>query len=359
MSIKLMNAVLDDDTITDPTETLLLLALADHANDEGVCWPSIDRLAQRARVSERQAQRLIGKLIDDGRLEADRRGGRGRATYYKLTITKGDMSVTVSRSKGDTHVTVTRGERVTSATERVTPVTERVTSTTQKGDTHVTPTTNEPPMNHQLEPPIVGGVGEGAEESFQNGGEGETADAAQAPDAAAVELPAEVLDAWDAVRWPLTEKLCKFLINAERTFSRGELLCAIEIMNDCPRQIDRPAAYLKRVMNRRMSAIVDRAPVTAERWREISEETAEHRQPLPLRVATPPPDPAAAAVLTCLAEALPAFDVHDWRVAVVGDLVTVYTNRADRLNNETIRTRYEGIVSRELKRQVTLAFQAN
>ena len=38
---------------------LVLLAIADHANDDGICWPSVARLARMARVSERQCQRLI------------------------------------------------------------------------------------------------------------------------------------------------------------------------------------------------------------------------------------------------------------------------------------------------------------
>ena len=36
-----------------PAELLVLLALADHARDDGVCWPSIRTIAAKARVEER------------------------------------------------------------------------------------------------------------------------------------------------------------------------------------------------------------------------------------------------------------------------------------------------------------------
>lgn len=52
------------------SERLVLLALADHADDEDwSCWPSIERLAKKARVSESTARRCIKKLEQDGRLQ--------------------------------------------------------------------------------------------------------------------------------------------------------------------------------------------------------------------------------------------------------------------------------------------------
>lgn len=44
MSIAIMSAVWNTYDGT-PARKLVLLALADHANDEGVCWPSLGRIA--------------------------------------------------------------------------------------------------------------------------------------------------------------------------------------------------------------------------------------------------------------------------------------------------------------------------
>lgn len=61
---------------------LALLALADWANEDGIAWPSIAKLAQRIRVSERSAQRLLAQLEDDGYLRRVFRGGH--ATLYQI-----------------------------------------------------------------------------------------------------------------------------------------------------------------------------------------------------------------------------------------------------------------------------------
>jgi DnaD/phage-associated family protein len=87
MSIKYMSMVWEHSK-HDGSKLLVLLALADHANDDGVCWPSIPRLAKRARISERQVKRIVQDLADSGDLEIVSRGdGRGHSTIYKL---KGD-----------------------------------------------------------------------------------------------------------------------------------------------------------------------------------------------------------------------------------------------------------------------------
>lgn len=88
MSIKLMSAVWD---LPDPdlanSRLLILLAMADHANDNGVCWPSIPTLAQRARISERQTQRVIQWLIHHGYVEITIKGnGKGHSNMYQLHI---------------------------------------------------------------------------------------------------------------------------------------------------------------------------------------------------------------------------------------------------------------------------------
>lgn len=48
MSIKAMNWVWSLEDLT-PAQTLVLLSLADQANDEGYCWPSRDVIASRCQ----------------------------------------------------------------------------------------------------------------------------------------------------------------------------------------------------------------------------------------------------------------------------------------------------------------------
>jgi hypothetical protein len=67
-------------------ELLIMLALADFANDEGECWPSIPVLAQKARLTERQVQKLIPKLQEAGELLVERsNGGRNRRNRFFVT----------------------------------------------------------------------------------------------------------------------------------------------------------------------------------------------------------------------------------------------------------------------------------
>ena len=61
MSIRLISRVWDSVPL-EGTELLLLLAIAEHANDEGICWPRLERLAQRVRRSLRQTRRLMRSL---------------------------------------------------------------------------------------------------------------------------------------------------------------------------------------------------------------------------------------------------------------------------------------------------------
>lgn len=61
----------------------VLISLADNANDEGVCWPSIARISQRTCLSERTVQTAIKWLGSVGILSVRER--IGRSTVYTLT----------------------------------------------------------------------------------------------------------------------------------------------------------------------------------------------------------------------------------------------------------------------------------
>ena len=67
MSIQAMTYVWDHSK-QKSTDLLMMLALADHCNDEGFCYPGVHRLAKKCWVSERTAQRVLRKLVSAGEL---------------------------------------------------------------------------------------------------------------------------------------------------------------------------------------------------------------------------------------------------------------------------------------------------
>ena len=81
----------------DPTCLLVLLSLADQANDDGYCWPSQRSTAQRCRISVRQVQRWIDHLVGIGVLEKDVR--TGTSNMYRVVSGQGG---TTSMSQGGT-----------------------------------------------------------------------------------------------------------------------------------------------------------------------------------------------------------------------------------------------------------------
>lgn len=85
MSIRIMSAVFESRSL-GPTDRLVMLSLADHAGEDGTCYPSIARLCQRTGLSERAVQQSIKRLRDDGNLVAKVGGGRGNSTLYTITI---------------------------------------------------------------------------------------------------------------------------------------------------------------------------------------------------------------------------------------------------------------------------------
>ncbi len=85
MSIKVMTRVWELSRHKG-SELLLMLALADWANDDGVCWPSIPTLARKVRMSERQVQRMVRDLVASHELYADTKKGRGHTTRYIVLV---------------------------------------------------------------------------------------------------------------------------------------------------------------------------------------------------------------------------------------------------------------------------------
>ena len=76
-----MAAVFESRTL-GPTERLVMLALADHADEEGKCYPSMQRLCERTGLSERAVQMNVKRLVEAGYLRVSVGGGKGNANLY-------------------------------------------------------------------------------------------------------------------------------------------------------------------------------------------------------------------------------------------------------------------------------------
>mgnify|MGYP001612246891 CR=1 FL=1 len=85
MSIAIMTDVFN--LRVDPARKLILLALADNADDGGVCWPSQQTIARRASISERALRDHLHALVAAGYIQVVRLGhGRGNSTEYALAV---------------------------------------------------------------------------------------------------------------------------------------------------------------------------------------------------------------------------------------------------------------------------------
>ena len=63
---------------------LVHLALADHANDEGRCWPSQRRLAQKARCSDRLVRSAIANMQHDGLIDIESESNGRKTHLYRI-----------------------------------------------------------------------------------------------------------------------------------------------------------------------------------------------------------------------------------------------------------------------------------
>lgn len=124
MSTKyLFPALAIEDGIT-AHEKLVLIALADMADDDGICWPAMKKVAKKSLCSKRTAQRAIGRFEDMqilSKTERPKEQKRNDSNLYQLdfmalihmtnSVLKGD-TVSPSGRQGDTQV----GDTVTPET---------------------------------------------------------------------------------------------------------------------------------------------------------------------------------------------------------------------------------------------------
>src|SRR5690606_40390013 len=66
-----------------PTQKFVLISLADQANDDGYCWPSVGSISKRTCLSDRAVQLAIKSLVEKGLLQVASRDGR--SNVYRVT----------------------------------------------------------------------------------------------------------------------------------------------------------------------------------------------------------------------------------------------------------------------------------
>lgn len=88
MSISAMNWAWGLDVPTG--EKIVLLALADRANDDGECWPGYASMAEKCSMSERNVMRIVVALEEKNLLKIDHRknpeNNRQKTNVYHLNI---------------------------------------------------------------------------------------------------------------------------------------------------------------------------------------------------------------------------------------------------------------------------------
>ena len=86
MSLEVLNWAWEQ-ACPNPTSKLVLMALADHANADGECWPSMKRIAALTGISPRQVSTHITQLCDLGYVEkADRRRRDGQYRGWDYVV---------------------------------------------------------------------------------------------------------------------------------------------------------------------------------------------------------------------------------------------------------------------------------
>jgi hypothetical protein len=127
MSVKIMAQVWELDL--PQNQKLVLLAFADHADDDGICYPSVARIAWKSGYSERQIKAIGKELRAAGLMELVKNadGGRGKTAVYKIRPEKGAKLSPFSARKGE-------GGNTVSAPKGCGPAQERVKPGAQKGE---------------------------------------------------------------------------------------------------------------------------------------------------------------------------------------------------------------------------------
>jgi hypothetical protein len=86
VSIRLMTEAWKNEQVSG-NKLLLLLALCDYANDDGLCYPTVQTLAKKVRVQVRSVQKMLSELRELGLMDRYKSGGGKYPNIYRVTPT--------------------------------------------------------------------------------------------------------------------------------------------------------------------------------------------------------------------------------------------------------------------------------
>ena len=164
MSVKIMSQVWELDLPHNAQS--IFLALADHADDDGYCYPSVGRLAWKTGYGVRQVQRTLKELRDNKLAipTGSVAGGRHNTVVYRLDPSAGKQKPPFQPRTERQILADIKGDNMTPFSEkaeikgdmgdvqRVTFETERVTPETQKGDIAMSPKPSGTVTESSIEP---------------------------------------------------------------------------------------------------------------------------------------------------------------------------------------------------------------
>ena len=125
------------------SQKMVLLALCDHANDDGACYPSQDHIARKCSMGGRSIVNHVNWLKERGILTAERRqkGGNRLSNLYQIdldTYSKSESANLAHAESAHADVAPTNVQDTTGESANLAPSLEE-----------------EPSNNHQLEPSII------------------------------------------------------------------------------------------------------------------------------------------------------------------------------------------------------------
>lgn len=87
MSVKFWKMAWDTDI--NHTSKIVLLALTDHANEKGICWPGLDHLALKTNLTRRSVINQLNKLCEQGLIKKEQKfsdRGQQLGNVYTLLL---------------------------------------------------------------------------------------------------------------------------------------------------------------------------------------------------------------------------------------------------------------------------------
>jgi len=88
---------------------LALLAIADWANDDGICWPRLGQLARKARLTPMGARYCLRRLLKEGVVTVEKNAKAGQPRTLKISGQYLPKSGAVSASRGGSDTASPRG----------------------------------------------------------------------------------------------------------------------------------------------------------------------------------------------------------------------------------------------------------